>query len=1333
MSTVTLPPTLAQYLPPDLWQRLVTDGPRQGLLLNALDRLRSLLFALETYLPAHLVQEKKRHPLPGLVTGQRLTGSLLFADVSGFTAMSERLAIYADGAEQLTQRINDYFEQMLDILARSGGILLKFAGDALLAYFPQQEANEQARWAVRAGQRMMHAMAQFAHFEPPLQMKLSIGTGAFLAASVGNAERMEYVVLGDTVTRTMAGEAAATAGQVVVDTATAAALDPVACHPLTPGIHLLAPSPEETLGDFEIKVEPRRVRGTVPWSAEPQEVADQVEATLRQIQALTPYLAAEVLRSLVARAGQRQIANEFRPTVVLFANFTGLEPLLSAWGDEASQDGEPVGLQRVTHLLNDYFNAAHRVITSYGGMISRIDPYRQGSKLLVLFGAPVVHEGGSQRAVHVALEMNAALAGLNQQWRATLADHLPPKITGALVQQRIGITKGNTFACQAGTRIRREYTVMGDDVNLAARLMAAAQPGQILLHQGIYDDVADYFEITALKPITVKGKSQPVAIYQIEGHRDNPLARRLRRRGPTFGRGRELEQGKALLRQVIAGQGACLHLQGPAGIGKSHLADALVAVALAQGMRVLFGECNAYTAEIPYAPWSDLVLTLAGITSTDPPPRRREKLTHLITHLELDAATHEPPLANLLGLGDTTGLIAPRQMAESPPVQPAPTAPQQAQPALFDRLQQKVGAQPVEKNGKLDFWQLARKRGRRRAGEMWQRLQVQVTAREQERLFEAFTTLLTRLSANGPLVIFLENAQWMDLASRELLGHLGEQLHAWPILILVAERTEEGERGTFAPAQAAVHIAGQVLTQAWTQVWPLQPLSQDCTTALAAHLLDEAPWVPQLGAAIYERTGGNPLFIEELARWLHRQGVATSTPAAILAALAEGLRASGTVQELILSRLDALPYSQRDTAKAASVIGDQFNRSALRSLLPPTTSDAALDADLVGLGEARLIVPIVVADADPRFSFHHPLIREVVYDSISFTQRREWHAQVAADLEAMPGRQCEDWAELLAHHYFLAARWLPAARYLLLSGHRARRRYAYPQAANDYGRALTALSHLSPGDTDAGVIHLRAEAHEGMGDVALLTGDFAAAMAAYEQAQSTLPGDPPPPLSRKLALVLPTQGRPPEAETLARQALADPEASGHLAAVATLAWLLWRRGDGQATDWIQRGQTLARAGDDAWTAGVAALLADLAGEWQSAQAAYLALDRPCGAALAACRLGDQYLQQGKTDRATTLYERAAAIWEQMHDACGLALGRYRQAEAQWQAGNTTAARHTVAQASKLLADCPTADPHDQRLLQTVLVTLESNPAGPWPPWRWQRYDDAFRIAILFRP
>jgi class 3 adenylate cyclase len=1315
---LTLPPRLEYYLSPDLWRRLTTEVPRRGVLLTALDRLRSILYLLSTYLPRHLVEEKMRRPVPGLVHGQMLSGSLLFSDVSGFTALSERLAFQdlegaerpaplgPKGAERLTNLMNQYFDRMIDIIAQSDGILLKFAGDALLVYFPEQQDGEQARWAVRAGQRMMRAIESGVEAASPetvrLQMKIGIGTGDLMAASVGSVERMEYVILGETVARTMAAESIAKAGQVVADEATAAYLDPGCSIELTAGFHTVRCDPDQALDSFEIKAERRRARGAIPLSAQPHAIAAQMEIALRQIEAIAPYLAAELVNQMVVRLQPGKAASEYRPATVLFLNVTGLETLLSvllassertAGGDLRAQLEGPgrreSQVRQVTRLLNDYFQAMNKIIVQHGGVVSRIDPYRQGSKMLVLFGAPIAPEDAPLRAVSAALAMNDELANLNDRWRKQLGrspgstepssqaqgealaqlreaspmapvpcagpQDWPAHRAGGhrepLLQQRIGITRGEVFAGQVGSATRREYTVMGDDVNLAARLMAAAQPGQILLSQWVYDAVVEQFSATALPPIQVKGKSQPIPIYQPIGPRDDPLARRLRSRGPLLGRGAELKHGFALLRQALAGQGMVLTITGPAGVGKSHLADTLAAHALARGARLFFTSCQSYLAHAPYAPWIALLQTLMGITPADDPDARREKLLRTLASLELPSQEYADPLCSLMGLptisssamslpsaaGQITGTLEARTAV--------PQASTPAKPALFAQLEQKVTSQ--EQKG-MNLWQLVQDKRRMQPGQTWQTLQTRVAARRQERLFEAVGGLLACLSSDAPLLLMFESAQWMDTASQALLHYLGGRLQQLPILLLVLERSEGAS--VIRSEANAERPAGDVLD--------LEPLSQESTAALIHHLLvaDGSTELAQaLADTIYQQSGGNPLFVEEIVRWVQRSGHTA------VEGLKGGPQASLTLQELMLGRLDILPHGQRDAVSLASIVGVEFLRGQVRAL-STSPNDATLDEHLCGLESARLIILThAVSDrADAQYAFRQTLVREVVYNSQSFARRRELHARMAAYVQACHADDLAQHAELLAHHYELGACFLPAARYLVLSGRKALQRYAYPQAADYYRRALATLHLLPAGEVNAESIDLKAQAHEGQGDVAVLTGDLAAAATAYEAAYAWLVGqaevEVPARLLLKLAQVLPTQNRTAEAAAFAYQAWVMHAPRGNdLSAAATLAWILWRAGDAQAGDWIERARREASAAQgtqhaDPWTAGIAALLTDLAGDWASAQRAYLALDQPTGAMLAACRSGDQYLRQGDVEHAWGLDDQAVTAWEREDDA-----------------------------------------------------------------------------------
>jgi class 3 adenylate cyclase len=1331
---------LEAYLPPDQWRELIGEAPRRGILLSALDRLRSCLYLLSTYLPQHLVQEKMRRPVPGQVRGQWLTGSLLFADVSGFTALSERLAgLGREGIEQLTHALNTYFCAMLDILGRSGGIVLKFAGDALLVYFSEREGGEQARWAVRAAQRMMAAMQpsdsrfQFAAIETPLgpvslKMKIGVGTGGFLGASVGSVARMEYVILGETVARTMAAEGAAEAGLVVVDEATAACLDAGCCQQRAAGFYVVEPDPEADLGTFEMAAGRRRARGTVPWSANPHAIVAQMDIALRQIQALSPYLADELVEQIVARARQRQVESENRPATVAFVNLTGLEPLLAAWGRE--------GVRKVTGLLDDYFRAMQRIVAEFGGVVSRIDPYSRGSKMLILFGAPIAHEDDPLRAVSAALAMGDELARLNDRWRRRLAGVRPAGVEdGRFIEQRIGISQGPTFAGQAGSATRREYTVMGDDVNLAARLMAAGQPGQILLSQRVYDAVVDHFTTTALPPIRVKGKSQPIAVYEPVARRDDPLARRLRRRATLVGRDAEMERVCAVLHQVQRGKGTILTIQGPAGIGKSHLADRLTALALARGFRAVLAPCQSFNAGTAYAPWIATLRALLEIGAGDDIASRQEKLWRAVEDLRLadECAEALRALLEVPPLRLSSGQ-AHRDARARIPVRHVPVPPRTA---LFSRLENQVSqASGGQQDQEFDLWRLVRQRPsassqdrpfepsgplRTRSAQdkhtgqpqgTWHTLQAKVALRQQVHLFRAVSELLAGLAAREPLLLYFESAQWLDAASRQMLDYLGEPLQRLRVLVLVVQRNGEGQAGT-AP------LPGLAFT--------LEPLAPQGTAALIGHLLGETV-DDDLARAIHVQSGGNPLFIEEIARWL--QGRDRTA----LDDLRHGLGTSSTVQELVLSHLDSLPLGQRDTLKAASVIGTEFRFGEVRALSTASDAGQILHDNLAGLEDARLVF-LTENGGDAGYTFWQTVVREVGYQSQPVERRRELHGRLAAYLEAQGSGPR---IELLAHHYEAAGSFLPAARYLLLSGHKARERYAHTQATAYYQRALVALKRLPPVERDTETRALSAQIHEALGDAALLNGDFAASVVAYRAARAEAglaqrPGSSTPArLLLKLALTLPTQGQESEAEACARQAWMEHDAGTELATVATLAWLLWRAGRAEAGKWIEQGRGLAAQDGTPWAAGVAALLADLAGDWAAAQQAYLSLEQPAGAALAKCRQGDEALGRREIARALTLYGQAAEIWGKEKDGCGLSLARYRQAEAHLLAGEAAKARVCLLEAKARMETSGTATDQDRQALQTALHALESNQPGPWPSWCWQPYVDALRIAILFR-
>lgn len=227
---------LGVYLPSALLEAFQFEGtsPPTEMIEHAAGHLSKVQQAIYTHLPPHLIATLQDHLVPGQSGGEFVDGTLLFADISGFTAMSERLSrIGREGAEEVTAIVNRYFSTMLALLQEQGGQLIKFGGDALLGAFLEPTS---AVRAVQAALLMQAAMADFTETRTsqgvfPLRMKIGLHRGRFFAAHLGTADGMEYTFVGPDVNATAVTESVAETGQVVVYTRTLEAVD-AACDAL---------------------------------------------------------------------------------------------------------------------------------------------------------------------------------------------------------------------------------------------------------------------------------------------------------------------------------------------------------------------------------------------------------------------------------------------------------------------------------------------------------------------------------------------------------------------------------------------------------------------------------------------------------------------------------------------------------------------------------------------------------------------------------------------------------------------------------------------------------------------------------------------------------------------------------------------------------------------------------------------------------------------------------------------------------------------------------------------------------------------------------------------
>jgi len=1010
---------LRAYLPSALIETLQYEPAAltPDLIRHSTDHLYRLLDTITTYLPAYIVDRILRDPTPGQTAGHFVDGSLLFADISGFTAMSERLSRTGrEGAEEITSIINRYFSAMLSILRDYDGYLTKFGGDALLGLFLEPYSIERA---VQAAVGMQAAMSAFAELPTsqgvfPLQMKIGLRRGRFFSAQLGTAQDMEHALFGADVNATAAAESTAAAAEVLIDRASLEAIELPCQTRSMPGR-----DPYVLVERVEARRDWPRAQTLPTWVAAPTLAG--LRRAVRGLDALTPYLPAGLLARLASSPHAITQEGEHRLVAVLFAKVYGLGEMVDRLGP--GREAELIA------ALNQYFVGMNETISQLGGVVNKIDLAEHGDKLLAFFGAPLAHEDDAERAVRAALNMQAALNEMSAALPAQIG------LPDLRLRQQIGISFGSVFAGYVGTTWRREYTVMGDEVNLAARLMAVADPGSIVVSGSIRSKLQPLFDLEPRGDVRVKGRSEPVTIFSIAGARAKPEPLRGLKgiRSPLVGRNTEWTHLLAALDHLRAGRGQIISIVGEAGLGKSrltaelheHLAQSDAAADHA-AVRWFEGRCVSFYESVSYRPFQELIGQMLGLQSDDNIPVTWRKLRGALDAWPSAEAAGAslPYLASFLGL------------------------------PLDAALQDKV---------------------RYLSGEALQR-----------RTFVAIRTLIEVQAKATPLALVLDDIHWMDQASLDLLEYLMPLVDLAPIMLLLLYRPERA-KGCWQIREKATrefaHCATEIL---------LDHLTPDETQQLLANLINLTQWPASVRELILGRVEGNPLYLEEVLRTLiDNQALIRDEQGQwqILGDLA-AVRVPDTLQGVMMARLDRLEESPRQTAQVASVVGRSFPYDVLAHVADREVVD--LNPCLVRLQQHEIVredqrTPELI------YAFQHGLMQEVCYESLLARTRREYHRKITQYLEASrPSQSSRTDGEvaLLAHHAFAGQDWPRALTYQMQIGHRAQRLFANHEAIDHFRKALQSTEHLPPPET----IEPRMSIRGALGELLTMTGQYEQAL-----------------------------------------------------------------------------------------------------------------------------------------------------------------------------------------------------------------------------------------------
>ena len=553
---------------------------------------------LRPYVPRLLLRWAAEEPATQF---KEVDGSIVLVDLSGFTAMSERLARKGKlGAEEVTEVIERLFTQLLAVAYGNGGGLIKFGGDALLLLFTgagHEAAAARSAHGMRASIREI-GRVQTSVGAVTLRMSAGLHSGRFLFVLAGESHR-ELIVTGGAASTVVAMEKIAQPGQVVVSQATAAALPPAVLGEAVAGGVLLRRSP------------PGLGTGQEP---------DRVPAELD----LEPYIPRALRHYLVGGDDEP----EHRSVSVAFVHVGGVDEL------EARSPSDAAG------ALDDVVAAAQAAADRHGTTFLGSDIDADGTKLILAGGAPSRVGDDEERLLHTLLAL--AEAGLR----------LPLSI---------GANRGPVFAGSLGPPYRRTYTVMGDAVNLAARLMGEAAAGQVLATASLLGS-SHVFSVDELPPFPVKGKREPVRAYAVRGTRaDRAQGADESRELPLVGREAELRVVDEALTAARAGSGGLLEVVGPAGIGKTRLLQEICA--RADGFTILRAGCELYTSSTPYAPFTILLRQALDV----PPAASRAEAAARLRSRAREALPGIDPWLPLLALALDVDVPETQEVAELDP------------------------------------------------------------------------------------------------------------------------------------------------------------------------------------------------------------------------------------------------------------------------------------------------------------------------------------------------------------------------------------------------------------------------------------------------------------------------------------------------------------------------------------------------------------------------------------------------------------------------------------------------------------------------------------------
>lgn len=652
---------------------------------------------------------------------------------------------------------------------------------------------------------------------------------------------------------------------------------------------------------------------------------------------------------------------ERRQATIVFSDLSGYTSMNERFDPE-----------EVDTIMSRIKKEAVRIVERHEGIVNQF----VGDEVLSLFGIPTAHEDDPVRAVRAAMEIHRLVREISPE----VEDRIDTKL-----RMHTGISTGLVV-----THIRdiREgsYGITGDTVNIGARLTTRAEADEILVDPETHSLIAPYFETDILESVTVKGKTQPLIPYRVNGKSTvRTRFEAAEKRGFTqfAGRGRELAMLHSSLKKGMTGKGQFVTVVGEAGVGKSRLIYEFRHSLNRTEITVLQGRCQSYGTSIPYFPHINALRRGLNLRDEDTPVELHEKAISNVLTIDPSLEQYLPLYLHLLSIPSETFPL-PKQLHGQ---------------ELTNAIQ------------------------------------------------EALAAINILNSKRQPYLVILEDWHWADEASDLALRHIIRVIASHPVMVVVIYRPDYASNWGH-----------------WSHHTPIILSALDnrnCENIIKS--VWGTKYLPEgIASLIYERTGGNPFFVEEISSALLEEGkVQIKNQKVVLTQSMEQLSLPNTVQSVIRARLDRLNHYNRESLRLASVIGREFSHRILEQI---SSSKERLAKSLDHLKVLELIQQIrVVPEAE--YMFKHVITQEVTYGTLLLQKRKELHSLVGLAMEELYQDRIEEQVNVLYRHFSLAEYWQKAVEYGRKAASRAYRLGQFQEAVAMFESAYTCLMQLPESQT----------------------------------------------------------------------------------------------------------------------------------------------------------------------------------------------------------------------------------------------------------------------------